>query len=112
MVLCFLFALLSPVPARISRSARYFVIGGTLVLTTLFLGAWYKRLVLFEREEAYGLAWVMEGAEMRTRFHYVKQDPGSKYFAWRSFWHIEKVFMGDTLGQAADTGAINATCPI
>lgn len=110
--LCFLPALLSPVPARISRGARAVVVTTICALTIFLFKSWYSNLALFEREEAVGLTWVMDAMEPRARLHYVKNDPNSKYFNWRPFWHVEKLYMGDKLGQTPDTGAINATSPI
>jgi hypothetical protein len=105
-------ALLSPVPARVSRAARWVVIGLSLLLTREMLRTWYDALVQFETAEAAGLADVMSSAPPRLRLHYVKLDPTSEVFTWKPFWHVEKIYMGDGFGQAADTPGILSTSAI
>jgi hypothetical protein len=109
MALWFLPVLLAPVPASASRFARSVVVIGTLVWTAAFLGVWGTALWHFEREEAAGLAEVLDAAPPRARLHMVKLDPDSRYFTWRSLWHVEKYVMSDKLGQTPDTSGINAT---
>ena len=107
--LWFLPAFVSPVPAAVSRAARGIVILSIVVLSGAMLRSWYHHLVPFEREEAQGLETVMRAAPPRMRLHYVKLEPDSAYFTWRSWWHIEKIYMSDKLGQTPDTPGILST---
>jgi hypothetical protein len=88
------------------------VIAGTLLYTTAFFVLWGSALSRFQREEAAGLAEVLDAAPQRAVLHMVKLDPDSRFFTWRSLWHVEKYVMSDKLGQTPDTSAINATSPI
>ncbi len=112
MALWLLPAVLSPVPWRASRVARAVVVTGIIAQATMMLRTWHGELAKFEKEEAAGLEQVLAAAPPRARLHYVKTDPGSAYFAWRPFWHVEKAIMSDKLGQTPDTGGINATSAI
>jgi hypothetical protein len=109
MALWLLPALVSPVPWRASRVARVVVVAGILGVSTFMLRTWHEELVKFEKDEAAGLDAVMRAAPPRARMHYVKTDPGSSYFGWRPFWHVEKAILPEKLGQTPDTGGINAT---
>jgi hypothetical protein len=42
----------------------------------------------------------------------VKLDPDSRFYTWRSFWHVEKYAMSDGLGQTPDTIGILASSPL
>ena len=109
--LWFLPALLTPVPCRVSRIVRFLTVASTCALTYFLLASWYEPLRLFQKGEVAGLEAVMDAAPPRKRLHYVKLDPSSRYFTWRPFWHIEKIYMGDKLGQTADTpGILSTSC--
>jgi hypothetical protein len=110
--LWFLPALLAPVPDAVSRLSRRVVIGGVLAFTAAFFAVWSDALWKFETLEVAGLEEVMSALPPRARLHMVKIDPDSRYFTWRSLWHVEKYVMSDHLGQTPDTAAILATCPI
>ncbi len=105
-------AMVSPVPAQVSRMARWVAIGLILFVTTRMLLTWHENLVKFETQEVAGLDWVMEGAPPRLRIQYVKLDVASAYFHWLPFAHVEKIYMGDGLGSSADTPGLLATSPI
>jgi hypothetical protein len=105
-------AMASPVPAHASRIGRWLTIALILSICALMFHSWHQNLVHFEETEAAGLDWVMKGAPPRQRLHYVKLDMASAYFAWNPFAHIEKIYMGDALGQTADTSGILSTSAI
>jgi hypothetical protein len=105
-------AMASPVPAHVSRLGRWVAIALILAIAALMLRSWYGNLVHFEETEAIGLDWVMKGAPPRLRLHYVKLDTSSAYFAWSPFAHVEKIYMGDALGQTPDTSGILSTSAI
>ena len=105
-------ALFTPVAMRVSRLLRFVSVVGIGAVTVFMLSSWYDNLVLFQKNEVAGLEQVMSKAPPRQRLHYVKLDPGSRYFSWRPFWHIEKIYMGDKLGQTADTPGILSTSSI
>lgn len=107
----FLPVFLTPVPWRVSRLLRIGTIAATGALCILLLSTWYHTQLLFQKNEVVGLEAVMSAAPAHQRLHYVKIDPTSRYFTWRPFWHIEKIYMGDKLGQAADTpGILSTSC--
>src|SRR5207244_1057622 len=88
------------------------VVCGILWVVRSDLHDWRENLVKFENEEMAGFDWVMQAAPARERLHYVKLDSDSKYFTWRPFLHVEKMYMGERLGQVADTPAILSTAAI
>jgi hypothetical protein len=102
-------AMVSPLPARVSRIGRGVVVALILIFTIRTLSTWHEHLVKFETEEVAGLEWVMEAAPPRLRIHYVKLDMGSAYFIWRPFGHVEKLYMGDKFGSSDDTPGFLAT---
>jgi hypothetical protein len=110
--LWFLPAVVSPVPAAVSRVLRGAAVLLIVLFTVRMLTIWHRNLVLFESLEVSGLDWVMEGAPWRKRLHYVKLEQDSDYFGWRPFVHVEKFYMGDRLGQTADTPGILSTSAI
>lgn len=106
--LWFLPALLSPVQPRVSRLSHALVVLAMLGYSTLFAHTWNQQLEAFDRTEARGLLHLLRSAPPRLRLHYAKADPGSVYFRWRPFWHVEKYYMALRLGQTPDTPAIYA----
>jgi hypothetical protein len=110
--LWFLPAVVSPVPAHVTRVGRFVAVGLIVLVTGRMLHTWHRALVQFELDEVRGLEWVMQAAPPRQRLHYVKLDTDSAYFAWHPFGHVETVYMGDGLGQSADTPGILSTSPI
>jgi hypothetical protein len=97
-----------PSPARAPWTQRLLVLA-LLGATTFHFVTWGRNLEAFERQEAKGLAEVLRDAPPRLRLHYVKSDPSSVGFRWRSFWHVEKFYMSSRLGQTPDTPAILST---
>ncbi|MEO8875325.1 MAG: hypothetical protein ABI461_07050 [Polyangiaceae bacterium] len=105
--------LFSPVPAKVSRAARYLVIAGILWLTKDSLRLWQDNLEIFERTEAAGLEYVLDAAPPRQHMHFVKvMTDTSTIFTWKPLWHVEKFYMADKLGQVADNPAIVSTSSI
>jgi hypothetical protein len=106
-------ALVCPVPAHVSRVARWLVIGGIIWVTNEGLAVWYRALVEFEKTEANGLQYVLEAAPFRKTLHMVKVAPDtSKVFQWKPNWHVDKYYMADRFGQVADNPAIVSTSSI
>ena len=105
-------AMVSPVPAHVSRIGRWVAIALILLISARMLRSWHQNLVRFENNEAMGLEWVMKAAPPRQRLHYVKLDRNSAYFAWQPFVHVEKIYMGDGLGQTPDTSGLLSTSAI
>jgi hypothetical protein len=106
-------AVVTPVPARVSRMARYVVILGILYCAGDYLDSWYQHMVKFERTEANGIEYVLEQTPYRQRLHYVKlASDWSQVFKWRPVWHVDKYYMADRLGQVADNPAIVSTSSI
>lgn len=112
MALWFLPALLDPLPASISRTARWVVTAGLGLWTAAFLTLWGTTLWRFEREEAAGLAEVLEAVPPRVHVHMVKLDSDSRFYTWHTFWHVEKFPMSDRLGHTPDTIGILASSPV
>lgn len=109
----FVAALACPVPARVSRIARWAIVLGTMWFTREALTVWFANLVEFERTEAHGLEFVLEPAPYRKTLHMVKVMPDtSKVFQWKPNWHVDKYYMADRLGQVADNPAIVSTSSI
>jgi hypothetical protein len=105
--------LFSPVPAKVSRAARYVVIAGILWCTRESMNTWQDKLVAFEHSEAAGLEYVLDAAPPRQHMHYVKvMSDMSGIFTWKPLWHVEKYYMSDKLGQVADNPAIVSTSSI
>jgi hypothetical protein len=100
-----------PVPFRTSRLGRAVVVGGILCLVFAWLEVWHDNLVRFQIEAA-GLEEVLKAAPPRKRLHYVKMDPESAYFAWNSFWHVDKFYMSDSFGTVPDTPGLLWTSAI
>ncbi len=108
--LLFLPALVSPVPARVSKVARWVVLTGVCMLSFAMLRVWYQQLARFERTEIAGLEEVMAKAPPRLRLQYVKLDTeNSRTFTWHPLWHIDKFYMSDKFGQTPDNPAILTT---
>jgi hypothetical protein len=106
-------ALVCPVPAHVSRIARWIVIGGILWVTNEGLAVWYRALVEFEKTEANGLQFVLDAAPFRKTMHMVKVGPDtSKVFQWKPNWHVDKYYMADRFGQVPDNPAIVSTSSI
>ncbi|HEX7665583.1 MAG TPA: hypothetical protein VF407_13750, partial [Polyangiaceae bacterium] len=106
-------AIFTPVPAKVSRVARYVVIAGILWFTKESFDAWRAKLVLFEHTEAAGLEYVLEAAPPRQHLHMVKvMSDMSTVFTWKPLWHVDKYYMSDKLGQVADNPAIVSTSSI
>lgn len=100
-----------PVPARVSLIGRWFVIGASIALTVFHLSYWKKLLWRFEKEEAVGLEEVLAAAPPRKKLHYVNNLPQSDIFPLNTFWHVEKWYMIDKLGQCNENpawGAMNS----
>jgi hypothetical protein len=109
--LWFLPAFVSPVPLSASRLGRAVVIGGILCVVFASLEVWHDNLVRFQTEAA-GLEEVLAAAPPRKRLHYVKMEPESEYFTWRSFWHVDKLYMSDKFGTVPDTPGLLSTSAI
>ncbi len=109
--LWFLPAFVSPVPLSSSRLGRALVIGGIVCIVAAWLETWHDDLVRFQTE-ANGLEEVLAAAPPRKRLHYVKMEPESAYFAWKSFWHVDKFYMADKFGTVADTPGLLSTSAI
>lgn len=106
-------AIFSPVPAKVSRAARWIVIAGILWFTNACFDAWHHNLLAFENTEAAGLQYVLEAAPPREHLHLVKVMPDtSAVFTWKPLWHVDKYYMSDDLGQVADNPAIVSTSSI
>lgn len=106
-------AIVVPLPAKVSRFARWIVILGSLIFVRQFFIAWVQHLVKFEHTEAAGLEWVLDAAPKRQHLHLVKiMNDYSTVFTWRPNWHVEKYYMADKLGQVADNPAIVSTSSI
>jgi hypothetical protein len=106
-------ALFCPVPAHVSRIARWIVIAGIVWVTNEGLAVWYRGLVEFEKTEANGLQYVLDAAPFRKTMHMVKVSPDtSKVFQWKPNWHVDKYYMADRFGQVADNPAIVSTSSI
>lgn len=109
----FLAALASPVPAHVSRLARYVVIGATAWLTSDFMDAWWQALRAFQQTEVVGLDYVLEAAPPRQHLHFVKVMPDtSMVFKWKPLWHVDKYYMAEKFGQVADNPALVSTSSI
>lgn len=111
--LWFVGAMVSPVPASVSRLARWIVIAGILYCTRDYLRAWHDHMVTFEKTEANGIEYVLDQTPYRQRMHYVKVSTDfSKVFTWKPNWHVEKFYMADRFGQVPDNPAIVSTSSI
>jgi hypothetical protein len=111
--LWFIGAMVSPVPASVSRLARWIVIAGILYCTREYLRAWHDHMVTFENTEANGIEYVLDQTPYRQRMHYVKVSSDfSKVFTWKPNWHVEKFYMADRFGQVPDNPAIVSTSSI
>ncbi|WP_394824062.1 hypothetical protein [Pendulispora albinea] len=109
----FFSAIVTPVPARVSRFARFAVVAGIVLWTGDFLRTWYKHLVVFEQTEANGIEFVLEQTPYRQNLHMVKVSPDtSAIFAWKPNWHVDKYYMSDRFGQVPDNPAIVSTSSI
>lgn len=103
----------APIPATVSRAARFVVVAGIGYFTYAYLTTWSRTLYGFEEEVAAPVACVLDGAPRRLRLHFVKLSADTnKFFQWKSTWHVEKFYMGDKFGEVADNPAINSTSPI
>jgi hypothetical protein len=109
--LWFLPAFVSPVPLSVSRLGRAVVIGGIGCVVFAWLEVWHDNLVGFQTEAA-GLEEVLAAAPPRKRLHYVKMEPESEYFTWKSFWHVDKFYMSDKFGTVPDTPGLLSTSAI
>ncbi len=106
-------AVFSPVPAKVSRVARYIVVIGILWFTKDSFAFWQTKLNLFEHTEAAGLEYVLDAAPPRQHLHLVKvMSDMSTVFTWKPLWHVDKYYMSDKLGQVADNPAIVSTSSI
>lgn len=111
--LWFVGAMVSPVPASVSRLARWIVIAGILYCTRDYLRAWHDHMVTFEETEANGIEYVLDETPYRQRMHYVKVSSDlSKVFTWKPNWHVEKFYMADRFGQVPDNPARVSTSSI
>jgi hypothetical protein len=95
----------TPVPGRVSLLARGVVIGATTWLTVFHLSHWHALLVRFQKEEVAGFEEVLAAAPPRKHLHYVNNLPGSGVFPLNAFWHVEKWYMTDKLGQCNENPA-------
>lgn len=98
-------ALFVPVPGRVTRLGRAFVVGAMCCVSAGYLMFYRELLIKFEKEEANGLAEVIAAAPPQKRLHYVNLQPESKYFTFRPFWHVETWYMADRLGQCDENPA-------
>jgi len=98
-------AFFTPVPARVSRLGRWFAIVASCWLTVLHLGYWGRLLRRFQREEVNGLEEVLAAAPPKKRMHYVNNQPASSIYPLNTFWHVEKWYMADKLGQCNENPA-------
>lgn len=108
----FLPALVTPVPWRASPFARAAVVAGILAVSAVCLRSLQAHWTSFEGDDVAGLDDVLRAAPPRLWLHYVKIDPESRHFAWRALWHVDKFYMGEKLGQVADTPGILSTSAI
>jgi hypothetical protein len=100
-----------PVPARVTLLGRWFAIAATTALAIFFLSYWGQLLRRFQREEVAGLEAVLAAAPPRKKMHYVNNEPGSAIYPLNTFWHVEKWYMIDKLGQCNENpawGAMNS----
>jgi len=109
----FFSAVVTPVPARVSRIARWLVVMGILFCTGDFLRTWYEHLVVFEQTEANGIEYVLEQTPYRKTLHMVKiSSDYSQVFTWKPNWHVDNYYMADRFGQQPDNPAIVSTSSI
>jgi hypothetical protein len=100
-----------PVLPRVSRLGRWIVIVASCWLTLFHLANWSKYLKRFQKEEVNGLEEVLAAAPPRKKLHYVNRNPASNYYPLNTFWHMEKWYMIDKLGQVNENpawGAMNS----
>jgi hypothetical protein len=104
-------AFFTPVPARVTFLGRYFVIAANVALASFHLSYWNVLLRRFQKEEVNGFEEVLAAAPPRKIMHYVNNDPNSNIFPLNSFWHVDKWYMIDKLGQVNENpawGAMNS----
>lgn len=94
-----------PVTARETKLGRWFVVAAVCALASMHLTTWSKQLARFQADEVFGFEEVLAAAPPRKRMHYVNHRPQSRYFPLNAFWHVEKWYMADALGQCNENPA-------